>query len=511
MSLKRKILQGSASNIVRATLSALVALLLPPFLVHRMSPAEYSAWVLILQISAYVNLLDLGLQTAIGKFVAEYDAAANIEASSSILSSSFAILCVASLAGAAILAAVTWYLPQLFQQMPANLIGSTRIGLLAVGLSLAFALPFNSFLATFTGLQRYLFPTIVSAVGKLLSSAALVALLILHGNLVQLALVMAAFNVATAIAQFAGWKAYASDRVQFGLRYIDRAYGVRLAKYGGVLSIWTVSGLLISGLDIVIVGHFDYMNTGAYAIASSVTNFMVLIIGSLFGPLLPAVSSLQAVGSPEQVGGIAVKTTRYCALLLLLIGLPILFGAYPLLAAWVGKSYATSGAAFLEVLVLGNMVRQLSYPYAIVVVATGKQHLATIAAIAEASVNIGVSIWLVQRIGAVGVAIGTLAGSFVCLGLHLTVSMHLTRSTIRIWRPHFVKEGLLRPLFCATPSVLLFPLWRKSQMLPASPVCVAIWGVATLSVAWFVGLLPQERRNLVAGFFRLLNWQNARA
>jgi hypothetical protein len=39
-----------------------------------MAPAEYCAWVLILQCSAYVNLLDLGLQTATGKFVAEYNA-----------------------------------------------------------------------------------------------------------------------------------------------------------------------------------------------------------------------------------------------------------------------------------------------------------------------------------------------------------------------------------------------------------------------------------------------------
>jgi hypothetical protein len=39
-----------------------------------MARAEYCAWVLILQCSAYVNLLDLGLQTATGKFVAEYNA-----------------------------------------------------------------------------------------------------------------------------------------------------------------------------------------------------------------------------------------------------------------------------------------------------------------------------------------------------------------------------------------------------------------------------------------------------
>ena len=33
---------------LRVLLSMLVSLVLPPFLVHRLAPAEYSAWVLIL-------------------------------------------------------------------------------------------------------------------------------------------------------------------------------------------------------------------------------------------------------------------------------------------------------------------------------------------------------------------------------------------------------------------------------------------------------------------------------
>jgi O-antigen/teichoic acid export membrane protein len=86
MSHKRKVLQGSASNVARVLLSMLVSLVLPPFLVHHMAPAEYSAWVLILQLSAYVNMLDFGLQTAIGKFVAEYDASGDREASHHLVS-----------------------------------------------------------------------------------------------------------------------------------------------------------------------------------------------------------------------------------------------------------------------------------------------------------------------------------------------------------------------------------------------------------------------------------------
>ena len=176
----------------------LVSLVLPPFLVHRMAPAEYSAWVLILQLSAYVNMLDFGLQTAIGKYVAEYDASGDREASHHLLSTSFTILAVAAAVACVAIAVMVWGVPQLFHQMPAGLVPAVRIALLAVGLSTALALPFGTFLSTFNGLQQYIFPTIVATVSRVASAAALIVLLLMHGSLVQLALVMAGFNVATA-------------------------------------------------------------------------------------------------------------------------------------------------------------------------------------------------------------------------------------------------------------------------------------------------------------------------
>jgi O-antigen/teichoic acid export membrane protein len=507
MSHKRKILHGSASNMLRVTLSMLVSLVLPPFLVHRMSTAEYSAWVLILQVSAYVGLLDLGLQTAVGKFVAEYHALDDRMTNTRVLSTSFVILSMAALVGAVVIAIMSWRVPQLFHQMPVALVQGVREGLLAVGLSVAFGLPFGSFLATFTGLQEYWFPTAVSTLSRILSAAGLVVLLLMHGTLVQLALLMAAFNVVTALMQFLGWRKYLRKRVDFSFAFFDRTTAVRLFQYGGILSVWMLAGLLVSGLDIVIVGHYDYKSTGFYAVASSVTGFMLMVVASVFSPLLPAVSSLQASATPGHIGDLLIRVTRYCSLLLCLFGAMLVIGAYPLLSLWVGHDYAARSALYLEILVLGNIVRQLSYPYSLMVVATGKQHLATIAAISEAAVNIIVSLLLVQRIGAVGVAIGTLVGAFVSLGMHLAVSMHFTQSTILVHRMRFVLQSLLRPLLSLTPSLLLCPFWRRFNMVPANPALLALWAVLTLAIIWQVGLKSEDRHSLINGASRLLYWR----
>jgi O-antigen/teichoic acid export membrane protein len=510
MSHKRKVLQGSASNLVRVLLSMLVSLVLPPFLVHHMSAAEYGAWVLILQLSAYVGLLDFGLQTAIGKYVAEYDASGDRDASHHLVSTSFTLLALAAALACVAIAVLVLGVPHLFHQMPAALVPEVRIGLLAVGLSAALALPFGTFLSTFIGLQQYVFPTIVSTVSRVGSAAALIILLLLHGSLVQLAMVMAAFNLATALTQFLGWRRFVKDRVAFSFLLFHRRSAVKLAKYGSVLSIWTLAMFLISGLDIVIVGHYRYADTGFYAIANGAANFMLAIVSSAFGPLVPAVSSMQSGTTPRRIGDLCIKITRYCALLLLLLGLPLLFGAYPLLSLWVGKRYAVQSALYLEVLVLCNVVRQLAFPYILVVVATGKQHLATIAGIVEACVNVVLSIWLVQRIGAVGVALGTFAGAFVGLAMHLMISIPHTQAAIQMRRSRFVLQGLLRPLLIVTPSFFLYPFWRKLDMLPAQPGILAIWAVATAVIAWRVVLTAEDRQELGSFLRRLLYWRAER-
>jgi O-antigen/teichoic acid export membrane protein len=507
MSKKRKVLQGSASNLVRLLLSMLVSLVLPPFLVHRMPPAEYSAWVLILQLSAYVNLLDFGLQTAIGKFVAEYDASGDRDASHGIVSTSFTLLAAAAIIACAAVVVMSWLTPKLFHQMPPALMSEVRIALLVVGFSSALALPFNTFGSTFIGLQQYLFPTIVATVGRVGSAATLIILLLLHCSIVQLAFVTAGFNLATAAAHFLLWRKFAQERVNFSFLTFNRRSAVQLAKYGSVLSVWTMTMFLISGLDVVIVGHYQYKETGFYAIASGAANFMLAIISSVFGPLVPAISSMQASATTRRIGDLCIKATRYCVLLLCLLGAPLVLGAYPLLSLWVGKNYASRSALYLQILVLGNVVRYLCSPYLVTVIATGKQRSATMATVTEACVNIVLSIWLVQKIGAVGVAVGTLVAAFISVGVHLLVSIPNTQGAITMDRPRFLLQGLLRPLLVVTPSLCLYPFWHQKTMLPVAPVAFVLWAAATLAIAWWVVLAAEDRQEVRRSLSRLLYWR----
>jgi O-antigen/teichoic acid export membrane protein len=490
---KRRILRGSASNLLRVILGMLVSLAFPHFLVRHLGTAEYSAWVLILQLSAYVTFLDLGLQTAIGKFVAQYHAAGNMTACRNMISTAFTVMLAAACLGTVVIVAMVWQVPRLFHQMPVNLVGEVRGGLLAVGLSVALSLPFGVFLATFTGLQEYGFPTLLTVVSRVLSAAALIVLLLLHGSLLQMSLLLAGFNVATALLQFVGWKRYVSDRVGFLPLYFDPQASRRLVEYCGILTVWTIGTLLISGLDTTMVAHFDYKNTGFYAVASSSTNFMLLLVGNMLGPLMPAISSLQVHQTARELGSVLLKATRLCSTLLCLIGIPLLFLGFPLLRAWVGTIYASHAIVYLEVLVVANIVRQLSYPYALMVVGLGQQRFATLSPVLEAIVNLAASILLARRFGAIGVAAGTLIGSFAGLLAHFAVSIPGTQPAVAVSRLRLWSEGMARPLVGFLPLLLSLPIWRRYAMLPLPLLSTVLWAAATLALLWWVGLAPADR------------------
>jgi O-antigen/teichoic acid export membrane protein len=497
----RKLIYGSASNVLRLLLSVLVAVTLPPLLVRHLSQVEYSAWVLILQLSAYVSLLDLGLQSVIAKSVAEYHARRDHEANHRLMSSAISILSLASIVGVGAVGVLTWRVPDLFHQMPPALIPQVRLSLMLVGCSAALGLPFNAFLSVFTGLQEYGFPTVLALVSKITSTLLLVKMVLMGKSLVQMALALAIVNAATALAQWGGWRRYLHPRITFSAFFVDRFVARHLMQSSAGLVIWSLGGLFVSGLDVVIVGHYDYVNTGFYSIAATATNFMLMCVSSVFSPLVPAVSAMQTTSSPKTIGDLAIRTSRFCAVILSVLAVPLIIGAYPILFLWVGPAYALRSVRFLQVLVLGNLVRQLGYPYAMILIATGKQLLAAISAVVEALVNLVVSIWLVQRIGAIGVAYGTVIGAFLSIDLHLAVSMRFTRGSIEFSRLRFVMDSLLRPLLCTLPVLLLLPFVQWNRLLPAPAVLLVLCALMMGSLLLLFGITGADRSSIRARVF----------
>jgi O-antigen/teichoic acid export membrane protein len=484
--------RNSMLSVGRVFATAALALLLPSYLTHKLSVLTYAAWVLILQVSAYVGYLEFGIQAGVSKYVAEYDAKGDAAGSSMRASVGLALMLVASVFGVVLTLILAWQVPAIFREMPPALDRDVRLSIIFVGISLSFGLICSVFSSIFLGLQRYALPMILSLVNRVLYTAVVLAAVALHQSLAVMGSLVAAVNVATGLMQFEAWRRWARS-VRLHLSGLDPAVMKRMIAYCFSLAIWTAGMLCVSGLDITIVGRYDYAQTAFYSIAVLPTNFMGAIVGAALSPLMPTASALSVHRNPVEMGVILSRAMRYASILLLASGLPLLVGGYWILRVWVGPAYATSTVGYLRILLLANILRNTCVPYASMLMATESQKIAIGGVIAEAVVNVSCSIYLARHVGAIGVAYGTLLGSVVSVATHFTLNMHYTKAKFAISRVRLFLSGLVRPSLIAIPSIVLVPYWWSSSAPSFSPQIWAAWTLVTMLLVVLVGLNAQER------------------
>src|ERR1700687_3337874 len=78
----RRIAQNILSNWFALVVATAVGFFLSPYVVHHLGNLAYGVWVLVSSLVAYINLLDLGLQSAVVRFVSKGVAQENHDESS---------------------------------------------------------------------------------------------------------------------------------------------------------------------------------------------------------------------------------------------------------------------------------------------------------------------------------------------------------------------------------------------------------------------------------------------
>jgi O-antigen/teichoic acid export membrane protein len=485
------LVKNALANVIRGSAAALVALFLPPFLTRLMLPDAFGAWSLVLQLSAFVGYLDFGIQTSVGRFVAHASESGDTEHRNRIVNTSLAALTLAGALGIGGCLGLAALLPRIFHQIPAVILHDSRWALVLVGSSLAIGLPCSVFNGIFVGLQRYEIPAAVIGGSRLVSAALLVLIVKEGGTLIAMATAVATVNLFSYVLQYLIYRQFA-PRVHFARALICRKAGHELFDYCLSLSIWSFATLLVTGLDIALVGFFDFGSVAYYTAAATLITFILGLQNALFTAMIPASAVLEARSDTQELGRILLSTSRYGMFILLASGLPLLLATKPLLSFWVGAEYAAHAGRILQVLVVANVIRLSAVPYAMLLIGTGQQRLVTVSPLLEGFSNLAVSLIAGALLGAIGIAVGTLVGAIV--GILANFVYNLPRSTrISASRFAYLRDGYLRPLVCGSPVFLLFPL---RHIFSSDSACAIFLAFLVLALTWAVGFSAGERERI---------------
>jgi O-antigen/teichoic acid export membrane protein len=290
--------------------------------------------------------------------------------------------------------------------IPRSLHHQAVLGVVSVGIVMAFGWPLKVFQDVLRGSQRFVLSAGAEITGYLLFGAASAALLILGAQLWTLIAVGAALPPMMGAAAFV---MFVSKRFPHRFHYslLRRSAVRKFAGLSGYLFLLGIADLVIYSLDRTVLSAFRSPATvGLYEGPLRAHNLVRQVNGTLALIVLPAAASFLADGDQPRVRELLLRGTRYVVVVVVPVTIAMMLLAGPILRVWLGPRYATADVAMVILMSYWLFASSTSVASPMLV-AAGKARLLVVYAGVMAAGNLALSLALTPALGLNGVVLGT--------------------------------------------------------------------------------------------------------
>ncbi len=446
-----KFAKNSIYNVIGFVVTIPILILLTPYMLKVLGKAQFGIWAIAGVVTSYAQLSDLGMTTAIVKFVAEHWVKKELENINRIVSTtfySFAIL------GGGIISSIIFlrfYIVVDLLKVPLEMQHEALFVIVGVAIIFYFNLLFSVYNSVLLGIQRMDVTNVIMIFSKIFRALGMLAFLAAGMGLRGLIWNSALFSTLTIIANVVGTKLILPKfRIQLklvsykDLKYIFRySINILFAKLTGFFEI-PINKLILSSYTSLTLVSFYEIGCRIQAIISS-------LIGVALTPLLPASSELQNSGSKMQLEQIYFTVSRILFLYAVPIFVLIITMAKPLTLVWLGDGYDLA-AYSIQLLLIAYISNALVTPQYVILQGTGRPEINTVNHLIAGIGNIIISIILTIKIGFWGVLFGLLFSTIVA-DLFLVVSFH--RITKIRWKSYLKRMPFSAVIFCLLVGILV--------------------------------------------------------
>ena len=399
---------GLAANLV-------ISFFMAPFIVHKLGNSAYGLWALMLQLTGYMGVVDVGLRSALVRFVSRHRAQNDQDGLNELMSSTlqlysgFALLCL--LVGSVL---AFFALPHL--HVPPGLLLQARNTLLVASVILASDFVFATFQGSLAGLSRWDLRNLIST-GVLILRAGLTFAMLSRGHgLVTLALVQLLASLTGHV-----FEVYFVRRLLPGLRF---SWGHLQKKVLRPIFSHSAYSMLIGlgvGINyevdsIVIAAFLPVQEITFYVIGFNLIKYLRDLINASSMIVAPLASHLDAQGHSHGVSQLLKRGSKYTLLLSYLGCAGLLCLGPDFIRLWMGDEYAVRSGKVVIILTLGLFFSLTENIGGHLLFGLGKHRLNVWCTLGEAALNLAASIFLVRHYGIYGVAAGTGLAALVVRG-----------------------------------------------------------------------------------------------
>jgi len=492
--LNRRILENIFSGWANIIVTVAIAFFVSPFIVTTLGKELYGVWILIISITGYFSVLDFGVNTAIVRYISSSAAQSDHDKARTVYSTSMAIFSCISVAILLLSFVLGYYFQDFFK-----LYSIPRTYLYAVfmlsALDLACSLLFSVFSGSLAGLQEFKFINGSSILCNILKSILLVVLLKVGYSLLALALLQLIFSCIKALSQYIKIRNNYSFML-FSNQAISRKTLAIIYDYSVYSFIIAVALKVLFYTDSVVIGAFvSVSDIVFYAIPATLIDYLEKFIWAIVAVLVPVISAREATGNNSENARFYVIGTRYILLIIMPIMISIYFFGQDFIRIWMGTEIGEGSGLVLKLLLIGFGFSFSQLLAGGILKGTSKHKFLAYILIAEAVVNLGMSILLAKPYGIAGVAFGTL----VPLVLATIATIIYTCRLLKLNFFKYLYQAYSGPLF-GTIAALIFvyvnPFGSSGYLtIVGSSACVTLcFLIVALPVT-----LEKEHIKIIAG------------
>ena len=424
-----------------------VPFFLTPFIVRSLGSTAYGIWILAMSTVAYLNLLDLGLRTAVIRYVAKAHAEHDDAAASRAIGAALWFRLLIAAAVAMLSLGLAALFPHIFP-IPPELRHAAQITVLLSAIGVAITLVSGVFGAVLSAIHRFDLLSSLTIVQTLLRASGVVLILRSGGGLQSLAYwefsVIAALGVLTCLVAL---KIFRPARVRLGRP--DVVTLRTIWSYSFVMFVIIIAGQIVFNTDNLVVGAFLSVSlVTAYAIGGSLIQYASQVVTALSTTFVPLASALDATGHPEKMRQFLLRGTQATLGLALPISLTLLLRGKSFVGLWMGPQYSVISGTVIQILLISQFFTVANLTAGAIMFATNQHEPVAKWASIEAAFNLALSLLLVRTVGVYGVAWGTALSMAV---VHLVFWPRHVQRTLAVPAGQYIWQGWIKITLCSLP------------------------------------------------------------
>lgn len=486
------LLTGTVAKYVLLTVNITIGMFLMPFTVGKLGKAEYGLWMMVASMTGYFQLLDLGYGNGLVRHITEADARGDERAMNEVASTFVLVyVVIGAIAAVAALLLATVVLPS-FPSLTAEQARMAKWIMLVLGVRAAIGFPMTVFGAVTTSRQYFALNTTIAIVVSLTSAAATYLVLAANYGLLTLVCTTTGISllayVAYARAALVAFPGLSIKRSLFSREKLREV--TSFSMYVFVIDIAIQIGF---NLDNLVVGAF--LGTAAvavYSVAARLADYQRQLCNQFNSFLFPVVVDFGTRGNRDALRATLVDGTRIALGLVTGVTVCLIGFGRPLVTRWMGAGFAESLPA-LYILAIAGVVLVAQGPLGNILLGTGRHRLVAFASLAEALVNLVLSVWFVRYWGVAGVALGT---AIPVVAVNVGLLMPAACRALGVSVAGFVRQ-VAGPAGAATIPALATIWMLRTYAAPTSFPAVLAEGAVTAIVYAVtfltLGLRPRDR------------------